>query len=167
MKLKRVWLLSGLPGSGKSTWVRKQIAKKGGVWCSRDAVRFSMVREDEPYFERETEVFNEWIRQICDALTNPMIEDIYIDATHLNDKSRDKTLNRLPKENIKEIFNVVFLVPLEVCLERNAQRTGREVVPESVIRNMMKTFKWPRKNKILFIDSNGKEFYHGKNVFHQ
>ena len=132
--------MSGLPGSGKSTWVKKQLNNKGGFWASRDAMRFSMVREDEPYFEHENEVFNAWIAQICEALTNPMIEDIYIDATHLNDRSREKTLSRLPKENIKKITNVVFLVPIETCLERNAQRTGREVVPEDAIRNMQKSF---------------------------
>ena len=155
--------MSGLPGSGKSTWVKHRIAETGGIWCSRDTVRFSMVREDEPYFEREPEVFNAWISQICEALTNPLVEDIYVDATHLNDKSREKTLSRLPKDNIKEIFNVVFQVPIEVCLERNAQRTGREVVPEDAIRNMQKSFKLPRKHKLVLVNSDGKETYHGKN----
>jgi predicted kinase len=137
--------------------VKQQIAKTGGIWCSRDAVRFSMVREDEPYFERENEVFNAWISQICEALTNPLVEDIYVDATHLNDRSREKTLSRLPKENVEEIINVVFKVPIEVCLERNAQRTGREVVPEDAIRNMEKSFKMPKKYSILIVDADGKE----------
>ena len=147
--------MSGLPGSGKSTWVKKQLNNKGGFWGSRDAMRFSMVSEDEPYFERENEVFNAWITQICEALANPMIEDIYIDATHLNDRSREKTLSRLPKENINKITNVVFLVPIETCLERNAQRTGREVVPEDAIRNMQKSFKMPKKYSTIYVDAEG------------
>ena len=155
MKSKRVWLMSGLPGSGKSTWVKKQLNNKGGFWASRDAMRFSMVSEDEPYFERENEVFNAWIAQICEALANPMIEDIYIDATHLNDRSREKTLSRLPKENIIKITNVVFLVPIETCLERNAQRTGRKVVPEDAIRNMQKSFKMPKKYSTIYVDAEG------------
>jgi predicted kinase len=140
--------------------VKRQIAEKGGFWASRDVVRFSMVREDEPYFERENEVFNAWIAQICEALSNPMIEDIYIDATHLNDRSRNKTLSRLPKENIKKITNVVFLVPIETCLERNAKRTGREVVPEDVIRNMKKTFKMPKKYSTLIVNADEREVEH-------
>lgn len=161
MKLKKVWLMSGLPGSGKSTWVKQQLNNKPHCyWASRDAVRFSMVCEDEPYFEREAEVFNEWIRRICEALSDPNIEDIYIDATHLNDKSREKTLSRLPKDNIDKITNVVFVVPIKTCLERNAQRTGREVVPEEVIFNMQKSFKMPKKYSTLVVDAEGGEKYH-------
>lgn len=159
MKQKRVWLLSGLPGSGKSTWARQKIAENGGVWCSRDKVRFSIVKENEEYFSHEDEVFNTWIKQINKALENPEVEDIYIDATHLNDKSRNKVLNRLTKNTeIEKITNVLFLTPLETCLERNKQRSGRAVVPEEVIRNMAKTFQIPERYPVLFIKEGGEYF---------
>ena len=137
--------------------MKKQIAEKGGIWCSRDAVRFSMVHTPEEYFSREDEVFNEWIKQIYDALTQPFIEDIYIDATHLTDKARDKVLNRLPKEYIGEIINVFFKVPLEVCLERNSHRDGMTFVPPSAIKNMYKILTYPKKYKTIVIDENGVE----------
>ena len=161
MKSKKVWLLSGVPGCGKSTWARHQISKKGGFWASRDAVRFSIIKEDEPYFNQEDEVFNTWISQICDALSNPLVKNVYIDATHLNDKSRNKVLNRLPKDNIEEIINVVFNVPIEVCLLRNSQRSGRECVPESVILNMYKSFQMPSKHSTIIINENGEELVYG------
>ena len=159
MKQKRVWLLSGLPGSGKSTWARQKIAENGGVWCSRDEVRFSIVKENEEYFSHEDEVFNTWIKQINEVLENPEVEDIYIDATHLNDKSRNKVLNRLTKNtDIEKITNVLFLTPLETCLERNKQRSGRAVVPEEVIRNMVKSFQIPERYPVLFIKEGGEYF---------
>lgn len=159
MKQKKVWLLSGLPGSGKSTWARQKIAENGGVWCSRDEVRFSIVKEDEEYFSHEDEVFNTWIKQINKALENSEVEDVYIDATHLNDKSRNKVLNRLTKNtDIEKITNVLFLTPLETCLERNKQRSGRAVVPEEVIKNMAKTFQIPERYPVLFIKEGGEYF---------
>ena len=159
MKPKTIWLLSGLPGSGKSTWARQKITENGGVWCSRDEVRFSIVKEDEEYFSHENEVFNTWIKQINEALENPEVENVYIDATHLNDKSRNKVLNRLTKNtDIEKIINVLFLTPLETCLERNKQRSGRAVVPEEVIRNMAKTFQIPERYPVLFIKEGGEYF---------
>ena len=62
----------------------------------------------------------------------------------------------MPKDNIQKITNVVFKVPMEVCLERNALRTGREVVPESAIYNMAKSFKMPKKYSTIIVDVNGK-----------
>lgn len=152
---KTIWLMSGIPGSGKSTWIKNRLNEDTDIWCSRDAVRFSMVKEDEEYFSQETKVFRTWINQICDALNNPNIKNIYIDATHINDKSRNKTLSCLPKENIGEIVNVVFSVSLKECIRRNANRKGREKVPEDVIMNMYNSFSLPQKNEIIFINEKG------------
>lgn len=139
MKRKKVWLMCGIPGSGKSTWVQKQMKTNPGAWCSRDNVRFSMVGEDEEYFARENEVFEAWIVEIQKAIEDKSVKNIYIDATHLNEKSRDKVLNRLNLENAT-LCAVNFTVPLEECIRRNDLREGRARVPRSVIRRMHFSF---------------------------
>ena len=45
MKKKKVYLLSGPPASGKSTWIREHMTPHS-EWISRDKVRFSIVKED-------------------------------------------------------------------------------------------------------------------------
>ena len=131
--------MCGPSGSGKSTWIQKQMKTNPGIWCSRDAVRFSMISEDEDYFAREDEVFEAWILSIQAAIANSEIENVYIDATHLNEKSRDKVLNRLNLENVT-LCAVNFIIPLEECIRRNDLREGRAKVPRSVIRRMHFSF---------------------------
>ena len=139
MKQKKVWLLAGIPGSGKSTWAREQIAKYGGVHCSRDEIRFSLLKEGEDYFSHEDEVIRLWTEKVHQAILSPDVGDVYIDATHLTEKARRKVIDSLPTANY-EIITVIFHIPLEVCLERNEKRTGRAYVPPQTIRNMYASF---------------------------
>lgn len=127
--------MSAPPAAGKSSWVRANRIPNS-EWISRDNVRFALVNEDEEYFSHEDEVFDTFINFINQTLDNPYIEAIYIDATHLNKKSRNKTLNKIHKKNIEELNCVYFSTPLKICMERNAQRTGRERVPDSAMVNM-------------------------------
>lgn len=142
MKPKKVFILSGPPASGKSTWVRSNITP-GSEWISRDNVRFAIVGEDEEYFSHEDEVFDTFIAYINQTLENPDIHTIYIDATHLNRRSRSKTLNRVRKQNIGELNCVCFVTSLETCLMRNGLRTGRERVPSTAIENMFNAASMP------------------------
>lgn len=133
--------MCGTSGAGKSTWVQEQIAANGGVWCSRDQVRFSLLEDGEDYFAKEDLVVSTWINNIQAALDDENgPDDIYIDATHLNKKSRDKTLKALNLENT-QVIAVNFIVPLDICLYRNDFRKGRAFVPRSVIRRMFYTFE--------------------------
>lgn len=154
MKRKRVWLLSGIPGSGKSTWIDSQLSLNGlRVKHSRDNVRFRILKNGESYFSHEKEVFKQWINEINDDLNNPDVTDVYIDATHINDKSRHKTLSRLNMTNVKEITHVVMNVPVDICLTRNAIRKGLAKVPNDVILRMAENFDFPKdENPVLTIE---------------
>lgn len=138
MKQKKVYVLSGPPASGKSTWVRNNVTK-GAEWISRDNVRFSFLKDGEDYFAHEDEVFDTFINYINQTLENPNIHTIFIDATHVNRRSRNKTLSRVRKQNIAELNCVCFTTPLEVCIARNHLREGRAKVPQHAIENMFKS----------------------------
>lgn len=150
MKLKKVWIMCGVPGSGKSTYVQKEIEKNQGIHCSRDKVRFAMLSQSDEYFSKEADVFAAWTKEINQAIVSEGPENIYVDATHLTDKSRKTVLSCLPQSKI-EVGYIAFDVPLEVCLERNAKRVGRAKVPEEVIKNMYKSYKIPEGDNVIIV----------------
>ena len=103
-----------------------------------------MLEDKDDYFARENEVFDEFIKQINNSLM--IYDNVFADATHLNFASRNKTISRIhvPVDEI----NVVFLdTSLDICIKRNAQRTGRKFVPETVIKNMYRSIKFPEKEE--------------------
>ena len=149
-------LVCGIPGSGKSTWIKTQMGDND-AWVSRDAIRFAMLKDGEDYFSREGDVFKEFVRQINEALAATE-GYVYADATHLSYSSRMKVLSRIAnRETI--VDTMVFDIPLDIALERNAKRTGRAFVPEDVIRHMYKDFSFPEKGegirKAFYIDEDG------------
>ena len=60
MNKPTLWLLVGIPASGKST-AAASIAKHDpdSIHISRDAIRYSMLCDDESYFAHEEDVFTE------------------------------------------------------------------------------------------------------------
>ena len=133
MKQKNLYLLAGVPGSGKSTWL-KQHAPDNSIVISRDQIRFSLLQDGEDYFAHESEVFFEFINQINDALENEYSDvPIFVDATHLTKASRAKLLKHLFKEDIAILSIYWFDTPLKICFERNDQRSGLAKVPKKVI----------------------------------
>lgn len=140
--------MCGPSGAGKSYWVKKFVEKRpNAVWVSRDVVRFSMVSEDEEYFSKENEVFKEWIRQIQEALDTDVEGWVIADATHLNERSRNKTLDALRFSEDDKIIPVYAYPGVAKCLEQNELRTGRARVPRSVIRRMCVSFEEPTENE--------------------
>ena len=140
-----LYLMCGIPGSGKSTWIKKNKIDSDVV-ISRDVVRFSLVKEHEEYFSKETEVFNTFIEQINEAIDKD-VSTIFVDATHINENSRNKVLDRLHLSEEVKVTPVFFNTDLETCLARNALRKGRANVPAKVIAQMEKNLRAPTFNE--------------------
>lgn len=146
---KTLWLMCGVPASGKS-WFAKNKLMKDSNWdyISRDEVRFSMVKNDEEYFSHETAVFKTFVEKIAVALAWGS-DNIIADATHLNWGSRRKLLNVLKSYYPMEMLDVIPVVidaKLEDILERNKLRDGRARVPEETIHRMYKNMSDPAKD---------------------
>ena len=143
--------MCGIAGSGKSTWLKNNAGNS--IIISRDLIRFALVKEDEPYFSKEDEVFKTFIRSIQEAINSEnSSEDIYVDATHITKASRNKVLNALDLSNVKNITVLVVRPSLEEVLKRNEQRTGRAYVPRGVIRRMYYQFERPEDDEDRIFD---------------
>lgn len=140
--MARLIILSGIPGTGKSTFAKKRLIQYSN-YISRDEIRFSLLRAGEDYFAHERQVWAEYIARIADLLNEG--KDVIADSTNLSKKSRKKLFNDLDlfvnKDFTIEIYS--FKVPIQIALARNAQREGRERVPEDVLRKMEKSFIFP------------------------
>ena len=149
--------MCGPAGSGKTTWVQDHASAGVSAHISRDRIRFDMLQPGEHYFAREDEVYAEFVKEIAHALTCSWVNEVYADATHLTEQARMKLVHcvdrHLPQEFTYDLNAVVINPPLEVALQRNAQRTGRACVPETVIRNMYNSFEDPWDDEHLYYNN--------------
>lgn len=141
-----LYMLIGIPGSGKSTFAKRFQNEFDTSWISRDKIRFEMIKENEDYFRHESEVFQKFIQNIIFGLRNGI--NVIADATHLNMTSRRKLTYAIDKEFTDyNIVYVIFDTKLETCIARNNNRTGRACVPEDTIRSMYNSFRLPREDE--------------------
>lgn len=134
------YIMSGVPGCGKSTWARKFTAEHDNVVnVSRDKIRFSLLADGEDYFAREDDAVAIFYSEINETLAAG--HDVIADATHISERALRNTMRRIDVDCDKVLIS--FDTPLETCIARNALRDGRARVPEYVIRNM-----WFSKNRL-------------------
>jgi predicted kinase len=128
--VKRLIILVGIPGAGKTT-LAKKIMEKGFHCLSADPIREELYGNAAEQGDKE-EVFKIFFERFDDALSKEL--DIIIDNTNLNPRQRKPILERAQKANYADVQLWLLDVPLDVCLKRNASRP--RVVPDDIVANM-------------------------------
>lgn len=144
LKNKKLYVMVGIPGSGKSYKAQK-LKSEGVEYVSRDEVRFSILKEGDHYFSKEEEVFREFVKRIQSALDSG--KSAIADATHINTPSRAKLLKHLNIDSDTNVVAVYCDTDFDTCRERNSKRTGRAKVPDNSLINMYVASQEPRKNE--------------------
>lgn len=138
-----LYISCGLPGSGKSTFLKAH-AKADEVIVSRDEIRFSLLKPGDKYFKYEDLVFDLFIERITKNINSG--KNVYADATHLNSNSRKILTDALIAAGCDpiKVEAIYFDIPLEICLERNEKRKETKAYcPKSVIRRMASYISFP------------------------
>jgi predicted kinase len=129
-----VILAIGLPGSGKSSWFKRNKITP----LSSDLLR-AMLFDDANEQRFQDLVFSN-LRSMLKARLIARRPTNYLDATNLTPHERQGWI-KLAKDYGYEVQAVFFDVPVEVCLERNQKR--ERVVAEDVMRRMAGKLKAP------------------------
>lgn len=155
--MPKAYILIGIPGSGKSTWIAQQPFEwDRTVIASSDSYVERFAKEKGKTY---SDVFKDYIRtatSLMDADVKHAIEnqlDIVWDQTNTTVGSRAKKLKLLP--NNYEKIAVVFSTPEDRELARRlASRPGKTIPPE-IIASMKSQLHEPLEsegfNKIIYV----------------
>jgi len=151
-----VYIMIGLPGVGKSTWIDNH---------SKGKKNFAIVSTDDliselgelygmTYNEMYDDISYSFAEKLMYKIAKKMItdkKDIYWDQTNLTIKTRKRKLGLFTKD-YKKVY-VVFGVPDDH--EKRLDRPGK-IIPENVINSMKSKYQEPSINEgydeILYIN---------------
>lgn len=141
----KAYILIGLPGTGKSTWIKNQTWALGLTVVSTDVFVEDYARAQGKTY---SEVFESYMPQAIELMVAQVIDarkqgkDIIWDQTSTTIASRKRKFNMLADKY--EMIAVVFISPdREEWNRRLASRPGK-VIPEHVLLDMQKNFEYPR-----------------------
>ena len=145
----KIYVLTGAPCSGKSTWINKFLSsqKEDYKIISSDNILEEFASEEgityaqswQKYIGRATAMMKQDFRQA--VLDN---SNIICDQTNMTPKKRKSLIGNLG--NYEKIA-VIFDCDTKTLFERNKKRmeTTGKFVPEEIILNMLKQYQTPTK----------------------
>jgi len=128
-----VWIMCGLPGSGKSTYIKEELPKNIEI-INQDSIRVElgiMDNVEEKKLgskEQEKEVTRICLEKIDTAIKER--KDFVIDNTNIKAGRVQSYYDKLKKANAN-VQIIIIDTPKEICKERR-----KEHIPEKVIDDM-------------------------------
>ncbi|MBX4270070.1 AAA family ATPase [Clostridium estertheticum] len=129
----RLYILIGIPGSGKTYYANNHLNKMNTVIVSTDEIRKELTGTYKFSSETNEEVFRIAKSAIKGALSNGF--DVGFDATNTIREYRI-SFHRIAKDTNADVIAIVFKTQLSLCLKRNSTRNIERIVPENVIIGM-------------------------------
>lgn len=145
--MPKCYQLIGVPGAGKSTWIKNQDWALGLTVVSTDAFVEDYARECGSTY---SEVFEDYMPRAVELMSNQVVfarehgHDIIWDQTSTTVASRVRKFRMLP-----DYYHiaVVFETPSRIELERRlASRPGKEI-PWVVVEGMLASFEIPTEDE--------------------
>ena len=139
--MNTLYITVGLPGSGKSTYVKNFIKDKDIEYLSSDSLR-AVYGKDETDQSVTSIVFGHIKRKVDELLKDG--KNVLVDATSVNRKERSDYINTAKKYGAK-VVAIVFKMDRQGLIDRNKKRGeqgGREV-PTFVIDKMLAKYEEP------------------------
>jgi predicted kinase len=140
-----LWMLVGVPGSGKSTWIANTFDHVDVVVASTDDfINVAAVLLGKTYDEVFKDTIKNAEKMMYQGVTRAVEGncDIIWDQTNLTRKSRAKKLIMIPERYRK--IAVVFPTPEPEELERRLVSRPGKTIPQHVINSMIHNFQHPQ-----------------------
>lgn len=148
--MPKLYVLVGVPGSGKSTWISQQ------PWDMNNTVIVSTDKFVEQHAERVgktySEVFSDYMPTAISKMTSQVLaarkslKDVVWDQTSTTRGSRIKKINMFKDHNY-EIIAVVFPTPGPAELQRRLNSRPGKNIPSAVMAQMINNFSMPTRSE--------------------
>lgn len=149
---KKLLMLQGLPGSGKSYFAEKtgfQVVNKDSIRRNLEADGWEWSRENEKdVIAKRDSLISRYLRDGYSVVS---------DDTNFGRKHKVR-LEQLARENGAEFEIKRIDTPLDICLGRNAQREGKAKVPESAILSMYEKYVANDVDRFPLSAKQGKDY---------
>jgi predicted kinase len=145
--MPNAYIMVGVPGSGKSSWIR---AQKWSSDCTYVSTDFHVEQYAKEKGKTYSEVFDEFMTTAVELMISDvknameLNQDIIWDQTSTTIATRRRKFNML--ENYRMIAVVMKTPPMDELKQRLASRPGK-IVPDFVVQHMIDNFEMPTEQE--------------------